>query len=137
MMKRTPLSMKMKRTSSRTTRFAMAVAVASLSIPVALVPGVAVRALAAQTVQKERIVDGKVVNKADAPVASAVVYLKDTRTPQVKTFICDANGHFHFGQLSQNTDYELWAAADGVKSNTKSISSFDSKNSFYFTLTIK
>jgi hypothetical protein len=54
----------------------------------------------------------------------------------LKTFICDEAGHFHFGHLSQNTDYELWADSKGVKSNTKSISSFDSKSSYYFVLTV-
>jgi hypothetical protein len=86
---------------------------------------------------KERVVDGKVVDKGDTALAGSVVYLKDTRSLNVKTFICDDAGHFHFGHLSQNTDYELWADSKGVKSNTKSISSFDDKNSYYFTLTVK
>jgi len=89
------------------------------------------------TTPKERVVDGKVVDKGDTALAGSVVYLKDTRSLSVKTFICDDAGHFHFGHLSQNTDYELWADSKGVKSNTKSISSFDDKNSYYFTLTVK
>jgi hypothetical protein len=85
----------------------------------------------------ERTVDGKVVNKTDAPLGGSVVYLKDTHTLSIKTYICDDAGHFRFGQLSQNSDYELWAESNGVKSNTKSISSFDDRNSYYFTLTVK
>jgi hypothetical protein len=91
---------------------------------------------AAQTVAKQRIVDGKVISKSEAPLPGAVVYLKDSKSLAVKTFICDEEGKFHFGQLSQNTDYQLWADHDGNKSKTKNISSFDDKNSYYFTLTV-
>lgn len=85
----------------------------------------------------QRVVDGRVMNKANQPVSGAVIYLKDTRTLAVKSFIAGDDGHFHFGQLSQNTDYEIWAEHAGARSKTKNISSFDSKNSFNFTLTVE
>jgi hypothetical protein len=84
----------------------------------------------------QRVIDGKVTNKSDAFIAGAVVYLKDSKSLAVKTYITDDAGLFHFGQLSQNTDYELWAESNGVRSKSKSISSFDSKNSYNFTLKI-
>jgi len=84
----------------------------------------------------QRIADGKVVTKSDAALPNAIVYLKDTKSSSVRTYITDAEGHFHFGQLSQNTDYELWAESEGVRSSTKGISSFDSKNYYNFTLKI-
>jgi hypothetical protein len=84
----------------------------------------------------QRIADGKVVSKGDVALANAVVYLKDTKSSSVRTFITDAEGHFHFGQLNQNTDYELWAESDGTRSSTKGISSFDSKNYYSFILKI-
>lgn len=65
------------------------------------------------------------------------MYLKDTRSLSIKTYICDTDGHFHFGQLSQDTDYDLWADNNGIKSNTRTISSFDDKAHYYFTLTVK
>ncbi len=108
---------------------------AAFALPVTL--SLAPSASAAQSAHHiERTVDGKVVNKADSPLGGSVVYLKDTRTLSIKTYICDDAGHFRFGQLSQNSDYELWAESNGVKSNTKSISSFDDRNSYYFTLTV-
>jgi hypothetical protein len=127
----------MKMTTNRLSRTLLAFALSAVTIPTAVGIAVAAPRLAAQApVPKQRIIDGKVINKAEAPLPGSVVYLKDTRSNSVKTFICDEAGHFHFGQLSQNTDYELWAESNGTKSKTKSISSFDDKNSFVFTLTI-
>jgi hypothetical protein len=84
-----------------------------------------------------RTIEGKVHDKNDAPLKGAVVYLKDSRTLAVKSFISDDDGVFHFGQLSQNTDYELYAEFQGKRSKSKNISSFDNKNDFNFTLKIE
>jgi len=84
----------------------------------------------------QRIADGTVVDKGGAPVAGAVVYLKDSKGLTVRTYLADNQGRFHFGQLAQNSDYEIWADSHGVRSKSKNISSFDSKNEYTFTLKI-
>jgi hypothetical protein len=84
----------------------------------------------------QRVVSGKVISKSDSPLKGAVVYLKDDHTNAVKSFIADDGGGYRFGQLSQNTDYEIWAESNGKKSPVKTISSFDSKNSFMINLKI-
>jgi hypothetical protein len=85
----------------------------------------------------QRTLIGKVESKGGEPIKGAVVYLKDDKGGSVKSEITAEDGSFRFVQLAQNTDYELWAQNDAKKSKTKSISSFDSRKEFNFTLTIE
>jgi hypothetical protein len=87
----------------------------------------------AQTV---RVVQGVARDSSDQPQANAVVYLQDQKSMEVRTYITEADGHYRFGQLSSDVDYQLWAEYKGHKSKTRSISSFDSKKQFIFDLKI-
>jgi Carboxypeptidase regulatory-like domain len=84
----------------------------------------------------ERIATGKVVDKEDAPIPGAVVYLKNTHTNTVRTYIADDAGLFRFGNLAQDTDYELWAESNGTRSKSREISSFDNGAKFYFVFKV-
>ena len=84
----------------------------------------------------QRVIKGKVADKGGAGIKGAVVYLRDGRTSAVKSAIADDDGEYRFVQLSQGTDYEIWAQSDDKKSKTHTISSFDTKNEFVIALTI-
>jgi len=93
-------------------------------------------ALAQKNAPRNRIAEGKVVNKDGGPVGGAVVYLKNSRSNAIRTFIADEQGQYRFGELSQDTDYEIWAESNTVRSKSRQISSFDNENKFYFVLKV-
>ena len=81
-----------------------------------------------------RTVHGAVLDKAENPVASAVVYLKNVRTLAVKTYISDHAGEYRFAGLDPNVDYEIHAEDDKMTSNTRTVSSFDSRKEIVIAL---
>jgi hypothetical protein len=85
-----------------------------------------------------RTVHGVVAEKSsDSPIASAVVFLKNTRTNAVRSYISDDEGNYRFSGLDPNTDYEIFAEKEGAKSPTRTISSFDSKKEIVLNLKIE
>lgn len=81
-----------------------------------------------------RTVHGVVADKSDSPVISAIVFLKNTRTNAVRSYISDDQGNYRFSGLDPNVDYELHAEKDGLKSATRTVSSFDSKKDIVINL---
>jgi hypothetical protein len=74
-----------------------------------------------------RLLTGKVLDKQDNPVPDAVVYVTDTRTRAVKTYIVGPDGTYRFPALATNVDYELYAQLNGKTSDTKRMSQFDDR----------
>jgi hypothetical protein len=83
-----------------------------------------------------RLLTGKVVNKGDQPLTDAVIYLTDTHTKSIKTYISGPDGIFRFPGLSMNVDYEVYAQYKGRKSDTKTVSQFDSRKQLVVNLRI-
>ena len=88
----------------------------------------------AQTTQK--VVQGRVVGAGDKPQSGAIVYLKNDKTNDIKSFISTSDGTYRFGQLSPDIDYEVWAEYQGKKSPIKTVSSFDSKKTLSYELKV-
>lgn len=83
-----------------------------------------------------RSVQGMVVTPANNPIQNAIVYLSDTRTKDVESYITQKDGGYRFEQLSPNDDYKLWAQANGKRSKTKVLSAFDDRSIFHVILKI-
>lgn len=84
-----------------------------------------------------RTVRGVVMDKSESPVPSSVVFLKNTRSNAVRSYIADDSGNYRFTGLDPNTDYEIHAEKDGAKSQTRTISSFDSKKEIVLNLKVE
>jgi hypothetical protein len=96
--------------------------------------GVAVSAQDSKKESQLRTVRGVVVDKSETPVQSGVVFLKNLRTNQVRSYIADSEGQFRFSGLDPNADYEVHAEKDGAKSQTRQVSSFDNRKEIVLTL---
>jgi hypothetical protein len=88
----------------------------------------------AQTAQ--RVVQGKVELSSGGVAKGAIVYIKNGKTLEVRTYISTADGSYRFGQLNPDADYTVWAEYQGKKSKAKTISSFDTKKEFNVPLKI-
>ena len=91
-------------------------------------------ALPAWAQSELRTVRGAILDKAENPVPSAVVYLKNVRTLAVKTYISDRSGEYRFSGLDPNVDYEVHAETETLTSNTRTVSSFDSRKDIVISL---
>ena len=85
---------------------------------------------------KTRLLTGKVLDSGDSPLPNAVVYLTNTHTRSVKTYIVGPEGTYRFPALQPTIDYEVYAQYNNRKSGTKTVSQFDDRQQVYITLKI-
>ena len=83
-----------------------------------------------------RLLYGKVLDGGDNPLSDAVVYVTNTRTRAVKTYIVGKDGAYRFPALSTAVDYEVYAQFNNHKSDTKSVSQFDDRSQVYLVLKV-
>jgi carboxypeptidase family protein len=86
---------------------------------------------------ESRTLTGRVLNRQDAPVQKAIVYLKNVKTLAIKTYITETDGSYRFPALAGNVDYEVYAEYQGSRSDTKTLSGFDSRRQANITLKLK
>jgi hypothetical protein len=92
-----------------------------------LAPGAGAQGNKKKGQETTRTVQGTVTGPDDAAVEGAVVQLKNLKTLQIRSFITQKGGMYHFNELSADVDYELHADQGAASSSTKTLSSFDSR----------
>ena len=75
-----------------------------------------------------RSVQGVVTDASGHPVNKAVVQLKDTKSLQIRSFITNPDGTYHFAGLSPIVEYQLKAEYQGVPANAKPSASSAARN---------
>jgi hypothetical protein len=80
----------------------------------------------AEEVSAPRNLTGAVFDQAGPAVPSAVVYLKNTRSLAIYTYITGGDGAYRFNNLSPDIEYQVHAELNGRKSEVKTLSSYDS-----------
>jgi hypothetical protein len=86
---------------------------------------------------KTRLLTGKVLDGGDNPLPNAVVYLTNTQTRSVKTYIVGPDGAYRFPALQPTVDYEVYAQYNNRKSGTKTVSQFDDRQQVYISLKVE
>jgi hypothetical protein len=109
----------------------LAVTVAAAQLPASAFHAVKDRA------PQTRTLTGMVSNQHGSPMGDSVVYLTNTRTMGVKTYIVGNDGMYRFPALSPNIDYQVYAQYQSRKSDTKTLSSFDSRPNAVINLKIE
>lgn len=84
-----------------------------------------------------RTVQGVVFDADDKPVSGAVVQLKDMRTLQVRSFIAQNDGAYHFTGLKSDIDYQLKAVSQHAESGWKTLSVFDDRKAAIINLKLE
>lgn len=87
--------------------------------------------------QKVRSIVGTVVDSHGSPVPHAIVLLKDLKTLQIRSYIAQNDGSYHFYDLSTDINYQLRAEADGLTSPDKTVDVFNSHKIVKLNLKLK
>lgn len=83
-----------------------------------------------------RAVHGTVTGSSDGALKGAVVQIEDLKSLQVRSYVTDGDGGYHFAGLSANVDYEIHATHNGRSSGTKTFSQFDGRKDAVVNLKI-
>lgn len=86
--------------------------------------------------QANRSVEGTVTDAQNRPLAHAIVYLKNSQSQAVQTYITGRDGRFYFHALAPNTNYRIHAVYRGKRSKARTISAYDTRATVRMSLTI-
>ena len=83
-----------------------------------------------------KTVTGQVQDPADKTLGGAEVTLKDLQTGKTLAIYAEANGQYQFTGLDPHHDFEIQAKYKGVASETRQVTSFDTRWKVVINLTI-
>ena len=83
-----------------------------------------------------KTVTGQVQDQAENAIGGAEVTLKDLQTGKVLAIYAEPNGQYQFTDLDPHHDYEIQAKYKGVSSETRQVTSFDTRWKVVINLTI-
>jgi hypothetical protein len=72
-----------------------------------------------------RTIIGKVTDTSGKPVVTAMVYLKNIRTSATQVLLTGDAGTFRFSPFSLSEDYQVWAEANGHKTQVRTVSQYN------------
>ncbi len=84
-----------------------------------------------------RAVQGLVTGAKDQPVTGAVVQLKDMRTLQVRSYITQSDGAYHFSGLRMDIEYQVTAKSDDATAGPRNLSIFDTRKDAVMNLKLE
>jgi len=73
-----------------------------------------------------RTIEGLVLDRAGKPVPGAVVLIEDLKSLQVRSYLVQQDGKYHFHGMSSDANYELRAQFKGEVSGPKTVTVFKS-----------
>jgi hypothetical protein len=83
-----------------------------------------------------KTVSGVVMDKAEKAIGGAEVTLKDRQTGKTMAIYTEADGQYRFSDLDPHHDYEIQASFKGVASETRQVSSINTRMKLVINLTI-
>ena len=83
-----------------------------------------------------KTVTGRVLDQAENAISGAEVTLKDLQTGKTVAIYAEPNGQYQFADLDPHHDYEIQAKFKGAASDTRQVSSFDTRWKLVINLTI-
>jgi hypothetical protein len=83
-----------------------------------------------------RTVEGIVTNDGEV-MKGAVVQIENRATQQLRSYVTQQDGAYHFGGLLFDVEYQIWAKRGDKESKRETVSQFDSKKVVKLDLVLK
>jgi Carboxypeptidase regulatory-like domain len=83
-----------------------------------------------------RVAMGEVVDASENPIVGAVVEITDVQSGKKSALYTQAGGTYQFSGLNADHDYKIQASFKGVKSEVRTASSYDTRDTIRLNLHI-